>query len=393
MRQYFATLFVLLSPLIAQGQKTLAGNTVIVSEMVNGNLYVSAGTVTINAPVRGDLVVVGGTVIINDTVTNDIMAAGGNITINGYTGGDVRTGGGEIFIKKNIGGDLLIGGGRIHIENGATIGGGLIAGSGDIEMNGIVTGDIKTGTGTFKMNGTAIHNLDCRAGNIFINGTINGNAVFAAQNVSISSTAAFQRNVRYWSKNKNVAFGNTIKNGEAIYDPSLEIKSGHWAYIGFSTLLGLLWYLTSVFIFILLIQYFFGKTVADAADTALAKALKSMGYGVLFIILVPVGIVLMMITVVGIPLAIFIAILYAILLLLANVIASAVITSWINSRGNKKWSFWPLAFANLGVFIVYRLVTITPFFGPVIMLVVTCMTLGALLINKRMPKKEPFAHI
>jgi len=393
MRQYFATLFVLLSPLIAQGQKTLAGNTVIVSEMVNGNLYVSAGTVTINAPVRGDLVVVGGTVIINDTVTNDIMAAGGNITINGYTGGDVRTGGGEIFIKKNIGGDLLIGGGRIHIENGATIGGGLIAGSGDIEMNGIVTGNIKTGAGTFKMNGTAMHNLDCRAGDIFINGTINGNAVLAAQNVSIGSTAAFQQNVRYWSKSKNVAFGNTIKNGEAIYDPNLEIKSGHWAYIGFSTLLGLLWYLIMAFIFILLIQYLFGKTIASAADTVFSKSLKSTGYGLLFIVLVPVSIVLMIITIVGIPLAILTVMLYVMLLLLANIIASAVITSWINNRGNKKWGFWTLAFANLGVFIVYRLITITPFFGPIIMLVVTCMTFGALLLNMRIPRKQPIASI
>jgi len=393
MRQYFAALILLLSPLLAQGQKTLAGNTVTVSEVVNGNLYVSEGTITIKAPVHGDLVVAGGTVIINDTVTNDIMAIGGTITINGYTGGDVRSGGGEIFIKKNIGGDLLIGGGRIHIENGATINGGLIAGSGDIEMNGIVKGDIKTGAGTFKMNGTAMHNMDCRASDIFINGAVNGNAVLAAQNINIGSTAIFQQNVRYWSKNKTIAFGNSVKNGEAIYDPSLEIKSGRWAYIGFTTLLGLLWYLITAFIFILLVQYFFGKTIADAADTAFAKALKSTGYGLLFIILVPVGLVLMMITIVGIPLAILTAILYVVLLLMANIISSAVITCWINSRGNRQWRFWPLAFANLAVFIVYRLVTITPFFGPLIMFVITCMTFGALLMNLRITRKKTLVTV
>ncbi|MBS1687576.1 MAG: polymer-forming cytoskeletal protein [Bacteroidetes bacterium] len=393
MKQYFALLFLFLSPLFAQGQKTLAGNTIIVSEAVNGNLYISAGSITINAPVRGDLVVAGGTVIINDSVTDDIMAIGGTITINGYTGGDVRTGGGEIFIKKNIGGDLVIGGGRIHIENGATINGGLLAGSGEIEMNGIVKGDMKAGSGTFKMNGTAMHNMDCRAGDIFINGTINGNAVLAAQNINIGPTAAFQQNVRYWSRSKQLAFGNTIKNGEAIYDPNLEIKSGRWAYIGSSTVLGLLWYLGTVFIFILLVQYFFGKTIADAGAIAFAKSLKSVGYGLLFIVLVPIGVVLMMVTIVGIPLAILIVILYAMLLLLANIITSSVITSWINSRSNKKWGFWPFAFANLGIFIVYRLVTITPFFGPTIMFIVTCMAFGAILINVRMRGKRPLATI
>lgn len=386
MKKISIAALLLVSSILSFGQKTLTGDQVTVSEPVNGNLYISAGTIIINAPVHGDLVVAGGTVTINDSVTNDILAIGGTITINGNTGGDVRTGGGEIFIKKEVGGDLLIGGGRVHVEQGTVINGSLIAGSGDIEMNGNTKGNIKIGAGTLKMNGTAGGNIDCRAGDIAMNGTVNGTSTLAAQNLKISPTAVFHNNVRYWTKNKDLSFGNTIKSGKAIYDPSLEMKSGHWAYIGFTTLFGMLWYLATIFTFILIIQYFFSKVMSRASETAASNTLKSIGYGLLFFILVPVGIVILMLTIVGIPIAILTAIAYSIVLLLGNVIVSVIITHWLNNRSNKHWRFWPMVFVNLGVFAVYKLITLTPFFGFVVMLILAAISFGAILQNIRLRK-------
>ena len=53
-----------------------------------------------------------------------------------------------------------------------------------------------------------------------------------------------------------VDFKQSLKNGKAIYDPSISIGSGEWYYLGAATILGLLWYLGMAFLMILIIEYF-----------------------------------------------------------------------------------------------------------------------------------------
>lgn len=370
-------LWIQAQPLSAQFQ---FNKTVTINSPVYEDLYIAGGNVIINAPVHGDLIAAGGQVQINDTVTNDILVAGGTVTFNGFAGDDIRCAGGNIHVLKNIAGDVVVTGGSVSISAGVTIG-GLLASGGEVIIDGNVAGNIKTVSGNLVFNGNALKDLDCRGGKITINGTVLGMALIAATDeIIIGNQASFSGKVRYWSPGKT-AFGNSIREGTAIYDPSLRINPDRWYYLGFASILGLVWYIGMVFLMIAIVQYLFGATMKKAGNIAYDAALKSLGYGIVFWIGLPIAAVLSFITVIGVPLGVILLVLYIVLALLATVITSVMAANWLNTRSLANWSYWRMVFAALGIFVVLKLLTFTPFLGWFIMALIVCISFGAIALS------------
>lgn len=364
------------------------GNHVVITQPVYEDLYVSAGSVTINAPVFGDLICTGGTVTINDSVGNDIIVAGGTVTLNGYVGDDIRCAGGRLYIQKSIGGDLVIAGGQVTVSREVVIGGGLLMGGGDITFNGTVNKSVKAGFGSLVFNGRAEKDIEVRGGDLQINGTVIGPSIISARKITIGNDASFNNNVRYWNDKGSADFRQSIKNGKAIYDPSLKIETGRWYYLGGLSVLGLLWYIGMALLMIAIIQYLFNATMQKAGDTVFNKALKSSGFGLLFFIAVPIAAIIAFITIIGVPVGLLLLFNYIILILLATVITSLVAAHWINNRFNYKWSYWKLVFTALGIFIVLKLISLMPFLGWFIVLLAICMAFGAILQNINWKRKQ-----
>jgi len=365
----------------ANAYRILWGRTVTITTPVHEDLYVAGGTVSINAPVYGDVIIAGGTISINDTIMNDLLLAGGNVTINSYVVDDVRCAGGELHIQKNIGGDLVVTGGKVEIARSVVINGGLITGDGNIVVNGTINGDVKVAAGSFTFNGIASKNFECRAEKFIMNGTVYGSSVLAARDISIQNGASFNNNVRYWNKAGKIDFKQSIKNGNAVFDPSLRITGDHWYYLGHATLLGLIWYLLTVFSFILLIQFLFGNTFKKAGHTTGHSLLKSLGFGFLFFIGVPIAVFLLLITIIGVPIGLIIMASYVVVVLLATIITSLVFANWYNDRFGYKWGYWKNVLSAMAMFILLKLVSFTPFLGWLIMIVIACIAFGAVLRN------------
>jgi hypothetical protein len=363
------------------------GNNVVISQPVNEDLYVTGGNITINASIHGDLIIAGGTVIINDTITNDILLVGGNITFNGFVGDDIRCAGGNIHISKNVTGDVVLGGGEVMIDKGVTIG-GLIVGGGNITIDGDVNGEVRGGFGNLILNGNVSKDIDCRGGKITINGTVTGKSILASGEIIIGKNAVFNDDVRYWTKKEPFDFKQSLKNGKATYDPSLRMKSGRWYYMGSFTVLGLLWYLGMALVMILIIQYLFSSPMKKAADTFFNSTLKSLGLGFLYFIALPVAAIVAMVTMIGLPVGLLLLFGYIILILLAISITSVVAANWFNNRNNYKWSFWRMAFAALGIFIVLKLTSMIPFIGWLIIMLMVCTAFGSILININWKRKQ-----
>lgn len=356
------------------------GNNIIINQAVHEDLYIAGGTVTINAPIYGDLIIAGGTVIINDTVSNDILLAAGNVSFNGFVGDDIRCAGGNLHISKNVTGDVVIAGGTVLIDKQVTIG-GLLSSGGDITIEGNVNGAIKAVFGTLVLNGNIAKDIDCRGGKITINGLINGAAVLAARDIVIGSNAAFNNNVRYWNKKGVLDFKQSLKNGKATFDPSLNILTGEWYYLGAATILGLLWYLSMVLVLIFIVQYLFSNTMKRAANTVFENALKSLGYGFIFLIGVPVLAVVAFATIIGVPVGLLLIIGYIILLLLATIITAVVAANWFNSRNNYKWKYWHIVFVAFGIFILLKIISSAPFVGWLAIILLVCISFGGILLN------------
>lgn len=357
------------------------GKTVTITQPVHEDLYVAGGTITIDAPVYGDVIVAGGTITINDTIMNDLLVAGGNVTISGYVADDIRCAGGKLHILRSVGGDLAITGGNVDIAKNVVIGGGLITGGGEVIVDGTINGDVKAAAGTFTFNGTANRNFDCRSGKLIMNGVVIGTSILAAKEISIQNNAAFQNNVRYWNNRGRLDFKQSLRNATATYDPALRLKENNWYYLNHATVLGLIWYLGTVFLFILVLQYLFGRAFRRAGATVDHSLAKSLGTGFLFLIGVPVSVLLLLITVIGVPIGLLLMAGYIVVVLLATVITSLVIANWYNNRFDYNWGYWKIVSSAMAMFVLFKLVSFTPFLGWLIMIAVACIAFGAILRN------------
>jgi hypothetical protein len=187
--------------------------------------------------------------------------------------------------------------------------------------------------------------------------------------------------VRYWAPSKEIDFKGALKNGNAVYDPSLRMRREQWYFLGFTSVLGVLWYIGTVFLMILLIQYLFSRTMKKAGETAYNKALRSLGYGLLFWIGVPVVAVVACITIIGVPIGIIMLVGYVFLALLAGSITSVVTANWLNSRSVANWPYWRMVFIALGIFVVFKILALTPFLGMFIFALLVCIAFGSILLN------------
>jgi len=393
MKTLYLILFLL--PQIVTAQKMIYKNTVNIDQPVNEDLYIAGGTVTINAPVHGDLIAAGGTIIVNDSVSNDIITAGGNITLNANTGDDIRVAGGKLVVGKTIGGDLVVTGGNVHLLPSSTVNGSLFSSGGEVHADGVVKGAAKVAAGTFVLNGKVAKSLQVKGGELDINGSVGGPATLsAAEKINIGRNASFQQGVKYWSNRRDVNFGSSVKGGKAMEDSSLKIAGSDWRFLGFASLVALLWYLGAALVFILLIQLLFGKKLQSVAATSHFSVAKSLGSGLLFFILVPMIIFLTFITLVGIPLALLMTFLFVVVVLLAQIIASVTLANWINVHYYHNYNRWRQVWTALGIFIVFKLVSLIPFIGMLIIILTVLLAFGILIsetINKNRRTLAPNA--
>lgn len=384
---------VLLIAAILLSGKTISqirsGESVIIDHPVNDDLYVAAGTVTVNAPVRGDLIVAGGTVVINDSVSQDVLVAGGNITLNGLVGDDIRCAGGTVRLFNKVAGDFIVAGGEVNVHDLSVVSGDLLSSGGKVIVDGTIKGEIRDASGEFVLNGSAEQDITCKGGKIVINGTVSGNSVLAANTIELGPKARFVKDVKYWNKKGSLDFGRSINGSKATFDGSLEIEDGKWHYLGFASFVMVIWYLATALVMIVLIQYLFGLTLKNAANTVRNTSLKSLGLGFLFLVGVPLSIVLLFITVIGIPLAVLASLAYVTILLLATIIVSLLASNWINNTYyQSSWGNGRIVIAAFGIFIFLKLASLTPAVGPLIMLLLACMAFGGILLNVKWRRKK-----
>jgi hypothetical protein len=388
MKQFIFIFLLLITMLQTYALRVEFGNDIIIDRPVYEDLYISGGGVTINAPVYGDLIIAGGTVTVNDSVSNDILVIGGTVRINGYTGDDIRCAGGEIHILESIGGDLVVAGGKIEIGKSATVNGSQFISGGDVVIDGIIKGKMNTIGGNITFNGVAENAIDCRGGNLTMNGRVMGPAVLTGNKLVLGNRAVFNQDVRYWNGAGRTNFQPQLKKGTATFDLTLQPQTGHWYFLGLTTFFMVIWYTGTVLLMILILQYLFRNILKRSGDTLFSHALKSLGYGVLFFVGVPVLAVIAFLSLIGLPLGFILLFFYFMALLLTTVITSLVAANWLNNRYNYNWSFRKIIFAAFGIFIIFKLISLTPFLGGLIMIILACTAFGAILLNVNFHRRK-----
>ena len=320
----FAVLLVLAAvPAPAAAQDTRTGDTVIVEEdeTVDDDLQAFAGTVIVRGTVDGDLTAFTGNVFVDGEVNGDLTAFSGNVRINGTVTGDVSAAGGNVFLAN---------GGRVD--------------------------------GQFQAS----------AGNVVVEGEIGEDARLGASTITVGPTAAVGGDLAY---DGNLTLSEEARiSGEVRQDDDLGIQGPlvpswvGWAY-------GLLANLLLGAVALLVFPAFSTRL----ADRAASDPLRSAGAGLLLLVGIPVLLVLLFVSLIGIPLGLVGMLVYGLLLWLGYVYGAFAVGSWLLSLADAGSRWLALVVGVLAVSVV----GLIPILGGLVQFAVLLLGLGALGLGLR----------
>ncbi|UPA22090.1 hypothetical protein K8942_03425 [Candidatus Peribacteria bacterium] len=380
----FTALSLLTASLLTAAPLALAANgsqTFITS--IGSDRYVGGNEISVNQPVTGDLIVGGGTVTVNAPVTGSVQAMGGTVILGNTVGGNVRVFGGTVVIMKNVRGNILVGGGNVRIQQGVEVGGSVLSLAGETTIDGNVSGTLKIRGGSAVLHGIIRGDADVQSDSIDVTGQMLGNTIIAARTLTTASTTLFNKNLTYWLPTGEQDFGSMVR-GTATFDPAFamndkpETEKGLGILAAFITAITIYSVLSGALmigLFVLLTKTFF----KDSAKVLKSKPGVSFLTGLLYFLLTPIATVLLLITVIGLPIAIAVALLFALSLLFAKAVTAMVFARYIEAQYKKKWNNWMIFGISLGIFLALKIVGILPIVGWIVTTVAVLIGYGAVL--------------
>ena len=379
----FVTIFVAL-PLSSAFSATFRAEEELSIELpIRDDLYAAGGTVVITEPVSGDLIVGGGEVTVKAQVDQDVVIGGGDISIDSTVGDDMRIAGGSVVISGTIGDDLIIFGGDVELAGDAIVKGDLHVFGGRVVVDGTVRGAVHARGGQVKVLGTIGGPADIRSDEIIFEGEALDTVTLSAKKLLIEPTASFSGDVTYWQPQGEYYFGQATVRGQTIYDESVALESfdevKRTALGAFQVaILGIAGYqlLSSALIILLLIL--FTRTYFDDAAKRLQKApAANLLHGFLYVMVTPMLVFVCLVTIIGIPIGLFIFMLYMFTLYYAKAFTAAILAKWLQQKYKKKWGLWAFFGVSVGVYLALRIVAIVPIIGWIPVWIAVFMAFGA----------------
>lgn len=301
------------------------GDSIVISSPITDDLLVSGGTVIINAPVKS-VTFAGGTLIVNAPVKENLIAAGGEIQVN-----------------APVGTDLIAAGGRININN--DVGGKVLAAGGQATMDGKTSNLAVTGG---KVNlGTASH--------------ITGDALISASDFSAVGKVDGELKTDSERGSEKPSVTNSMETTISLI----------------FTILSVLFAIGMLILGVILIRIMPGPFTAVTANLG-ENALISFIFGVAGIIISVILILILIVTIIGIPIALLIGLATLIGVITSTLFTGSALGSWIAGKTGRKLS---ITWSFVVGFIVLEILFLIPILGFLLYMIAICAGLGALLMT------------
>ncbi len=379
-----------LLPAVAFAQQFSKDDNAALMRLGN-DLYGAGNFLTITEAVADDLFVTGNQIAVQADVGGDVHAAGSSISLQGTIGDDARIAGGNVTVNGTVRGDLLVFGGTVYVAPGSVIEGNILAAGGTIRIEGTVRGTLKVNGGEIALTGTTGGNADVRGDRVRISGSMGGDVVAVGTTLAIDPATQVGGDLRYWTAEGEQTVTATVA-GSTVFDEQLrraergtarERAPGALAgFLGVLSLFALFSAALTIGVFQLATRTFF----IDAALALRKQTGFSLLWGVLYFLVTPLIILLLLITLIGIPLAVALALCYVISLLFAQVLTAMVLARWAEvqwpANKRKRWHPAGVFFAALGIWILLKLLWVIPVIGWLVVIVAVFAGYGALLSVK-----------
>lgn len=355
---------------------SLPNITLSKNEVIDHDYFAAGNTVNLSGTVNGDAYVAGGNVTVDGTINGDLLAAGGNVTILGKVTGNVRAAGGNIIFSSDV-------------QRNATIVGGSIS----MTETGWVMGSLVTAGGNIAINTPIGKEINAAAGQLTLGNRIDGPVNAYIGNLNLTNNAVVRGDLNYWSEKETQINPNASISGQVKYhyaqtphfdEEKVSKAADSGKILGLITTGTLMFYLysfiVSLVVGLLLIKLLPVFTV-ETVKTLETSPWTSLGIGFLTLILFPVTFIVLLITIIGIPLA-FVLLMALIILwfvsqtFVALFVGTKVLDYFRKDENSKSWSL----FTGLIILGVLSLIPIINFFAGTFTYL---FGVGALLIQKK----------
>lgn len=353
-----------------------SGDTVTFSaaEESNGALFISGSQVRIEGSVKGDLFCAGQDVDIIGTVEGDVLCAGQTVRIHGPVAGDVRVAGQMVSLKNSVAKNASLLGQTLYLEPQASVSGELGFLSQTFRMEGSI------GSSVFGMGETAI-----------IAGMVGKDATLYADRVQLSSTGNIQGNLTYTSQGAaELASGSVVQGRtsrqkpeqQATNAPRFQINRTELGFRGFS-------FIMSSVLFGGLLLFFFKNPTEQILSYMKQEVGGSLLRGLLVLIVVPIALVILFVTIIGIPLALVGIVIFALLYFIARSFTAIVIGSLLLEQLWEKQKDARVLGLGLGVLVLWS-VSFIPVIGGITSLLSLLYGVGGItsLVLRKQSKRK-----
>lgn len=366
MKRYVAlAVLLLLAPLSVSASTLESARTLVFTNASTTNAYLVGTDISVVVPLAGDLLAAGGTVTSNSPISGDAIIAGGTVKIQSPVAGDVRIMGGEVTVNAPVAGDLIIAGGNIIASTSAK--------------------DTRIAGGEVKLLGGSNGPVILYGSDITLAGDFKGDVTIEASNsVTISEGTHIHGALRYNAPQQIVTPASASIDGGATYIGSSTFlptsQEAHTFAIAGATILFLV-HLLAVLILAGLLAGLFPHFTERVAERTLVDhspgkfvLLALLGFGIF--VATPVLIFILIVSFVGIGVALMLAALYALFIMLAYVYAGIIAGAALSRALLKRYVItWKEAV--LGMFVLYLIGTI-PVIGLLVKFVLMMAAGGAI---------------
>lgn len=329
------------------------------------NVYMAGADVRVDAPVEGDLFAIAGRLNVEQPVEGDAVLAAGSIELASRIGDDLRAAGGVVSVGGRIVGEALIVAASIAFGRDTEIFGPAWLAGGDIAVAGHLFGGLKA-----------------YGKNILILGEVYGPVELSGERIEVLGSARIVGDLTYSSRKEIMIDPRAQISGSVTWAPgAFEFPRPKLRIPGLPALRPL--FLLGLLAAGTLLLALFPRFTAHALQTMGASPVKSIGLGTAIFFSLPPVILLLVITIIGIPIALILAAFYAVALLVGYLVTALFVGERLARAARRHaeptfaWRIGALAVALLLLWLAYTL----PYVGGFIVFVALLAGLGAMVLQ------------
>ncbi len=360
-----AILFLLISAsLFAEGEDSAQEHKVITlssGEVHQGNYFAMGSTVEISGTVNGDVYVLAEQVVIDGVINGDLLCAGGSIDISGRVVHNCRLVAGQILLSGSVGNNVTAVAGNVQLLASGSIGGSLVATSGNIDLGSSIGSEVTVVASNLRLSSHLHEGLQGYVGQM-----------------RITSRAVIDGNLDYRSGSPAWIEPGALIKGAVTHHPSFvhELVKGTWIQgllVGSKVLAILMNFLYTFVIGVILIKMF-PKNLEAALAVLKGHPFRSLSYGLMILVLLPLAALILLMTILGVPFALTLIAANVIGFYTAKVYSIFAVSNWLFGKVGFRHNRLPGFF--LGTLLYFGLTAI-PIFGTIVAFAAMLFGLGA----------------